>query len=714
LTGRRDLFYAFFWDRSNKIQRQQNDTFLNYTFKIQAIMRLFFLSVSAIAILAGCQDSKVKGSSKKDVLAANMDTTVDLSQDFFMYANGGWIKANPIPGAYGSWSIGNLVIEENQKRLKEISEKAATTNAAQGSAEQKIGDFWSTAMDTVNIEEQGLKPLQPYFDQIDRITDVNSLVKTVAALKKIGSSTLFSDYISQDDKNSEVMSFKLYQGGIGLPEREYYFKNDSSTVVIRNAYVKYIGKMLTMAGEDSVKANKEAQQILALETSLATASRKLEDLRDPYRNYNKMAIADLKNMASDIDWSGYLSNYGVKGIDSVIVGQPEFFTMLNAVLKSTPIEVWKSDLKFNLISDFSGALPDRFGVEAFNFNRLFSGATERRPRWKRVIQTEEQAMGEMLGQLYVKEFFNETAKKRYSDMVEAIREALKDRIGKLTWMSDETKQKAYTKLAAMKKKVGYPDKWKDFSAMEIGKKSYVQNLINANSWWHNYNLNKLGKPVDRDEWEMTPQTYNAYYNSSNNEIVLPAGIFTVPGYRDEELDDATAYGYAGASTIGHEITHGFDDEGRQYDEKGNLKSWWTAKDEEEFKKRAEMMVRQFNEYEPIKGYRINGKATLGENIADLGGILLGIEAFKKTEQYKKGELIAGQTPMQRYFLGYALGWMGHTKPDNLRNQLLTDVHSPAQYRVNGPFVDVDDFYTTFNIKSGSPMFRADSLRVRIW
>lgn len=323
-------------------------------------------------------------------------------------------------------------------------------------------------------------------------------------------------------------------------------------------------------------------------------------------------------------------------------------------------------------------------------------------------------MGEMLGQLYVKEFFNEKAKKRYEDMVEAVRAALKTRIGKLDWMSDSTKQKAYTKLAAIKKKVGYPDKWKDFSTMQIGKESYLQNLINANLWWHNYNINKLGKPVDRDEWDMYPQTYNAYYNPSNNEIVLPAGILTVPGYRDEELDDATVYGYAGASTIGHEITHGFDDEGRQFDAKGNLVSWWSANDEEMFNKKAAVMVKQFDEYEPLPGYNINGKATLGENIADLGGILLGLEAYKKTEEYKANKTVAGLTPLQRYFCGYALGWLGHTRDESLRNQLLTDVHSPAKYRVNGPFVDVDEFYTAFNIKPGDKMYRADSLRVRIW
>jgi putative endopeptidase len=600
------------------------------------------------------------------------------------------------------------------KRLREISEKADSANAAKGTVEQKIGDFWATAMDSVKIEQRGLQPLQPYLDKIAAINDIKSLVATVAELKRIGSSTLFSDYVLQDDKNSEVMAYRLNQGGIGLPEREYYFKTDSATEKIRAAYIKYIAKVLTMSGENSDSANKSAQNILALETSMAKASRKIEDLRDTYRNYTKMAITELGTISKNVDWPNFLKITGIKNIDSVIVGQPEFFLALNSLLKSTPIEVWKADLKFNLIADFSGSLPDAYGQEAFNFNKLLSGAKERRPRWKRVIQAEENSMGEMLGQLYVKEFFSETAKKRYNDMVEDIRGALKHRISQLAWMSDSTKAKAYIKLAAMKKKVGYPDKWKDFSAMDIGTDSWVQNSINANTWWHNYSVNKLGKPVDRDEWDMTPQTYNAYYNPSNNEIVLPAGIFTVPGYRDEELDDAVVYGYAGASTIGHEITHGFDDEGRQFDEKGNLESWWTKTDEAEFKKRAEVMVKQFNEYEPIKGYHINGKATLGENIADLGGILLGIEAFKNTEQYKKGEKIAGLIPMQRYFLGYALGWLGQTSDEQLRNRLLSDVHSPAKYRVNGPFVDVDEFYTAFNIQPGSAMYRQDSARVRIW
>ena len=673
-----------------------------------------FLSVAVLVTASSC-DTKVKSTStKKDFLADNLDTTVSPAEDFFQYANGGWIKKNPIPNDQATWGIGNLVNEENLNRLKSINEKAAAATATKGTADQKIGDFWKTAMDSAKIEGLGLKPLQPWFDKINRITDVRSLITTVAELKKIGSSTLFSDFVAQDDKNSEVMAYKLWQGGIGLPERDYYFNPDPSVANIRNEYVRYISKILTMAGDDSVAAAAAAKNIMTLETKLAKSSRKLEDLRDDYRNYNKMAVADLPKLSTNIDWANYFGISDVKNVDSVIVGQPEFFTALNQELKSTAISIWKSYLRFNLINDFAATLPDRFGIEAFNFNKLFSGAKERRPRWKRVLQNENNLMGELLGQLYVKEFFSETAKKRYEDMVEAIREALKNHITELTWMGDSTKQKAFTKLAAMKKKVGYPDKWKDFSVMDISTDSYVQNVINANQWWHNYNYNKLGKPVDRDEWDMSPQTYNAYYNPSNNEIVLPAGIFTVPGYMDDELDDALVYGYAAASTIGHEITHGFDDQGRKFDAKGNLSKWWTDKDSVEFSQRAEGIIRQFNEFEPVKGFHINGNATQGENIADLGGIVLGLEAFKKTEQYKKGEKISGLTPVQRYFLGYALGWLGHEREEVLRNQVMTDVHSPARYRVNGPFADVEEFYTAFNIKQGDKMYRADSLRVKIW
>jgi putative endopeptidase len=678
-------------------------------------MRIKFFLFYLVAVVAATScKNKQSETAKKDILVEDMDTTVSPATDFFQYANGGWLKRNPIPPAYSSWGIGNLVDEENNRRFREINEKAATANAAKGTTDQKIGDFWKTAMDSAKADALGLKPLQPWLDKINAITDLKSLVNTVAQLKKIGSSTLFSDFVTQDSKNSDAMIYYLFQGGLGLPEREYYFRKDSATANIRNEYVKYIAKTLTMSGEDSTTAKKDAKDIMALETKLATASRTLNDLRDDYKNYNKVAIADLPKLSPAIDWTSYLGTIGVKSIDSVIVGQPEFFKALNNVLTSTALPVWKSYLKFNLISDFSNELSDAYIQAAFDFSRLFTGAKQRRPRWKIVIGQENGLMGQILGQLYVKAYVSPKDKERYEVMTEAIRDALKDHISKLTWMSDSTKQKAYEKLASIKKKVFYPDKWRDYSALEIGTDSYVQNVINANEWRHNYQYNKLGKPVDRDEWGMNPQTYNAQYDPSNNDITLPAAQFIVPGFKDDELDDAIVYGYGAASTIGHEITHGFDDQGRKFDAKGNLKKWWTDADSAEFTKRAQLIIKQFDEFEPVKGYHIDGDRTQGENIADLGGIVLGIDAFKKTEQYKEGKKINGLTPMQRFFLGYALGWLNQTREEQLRSRLLTDVHSPAKYRVIGPFMDVDEFYTTFNIKPGDPMYRPDSLRARIW
>jgi len=670
-----------------------------------------------LIILSACTSSpggKKSMSAKSDYIFENLDTTADPAQDFFQYANGGWIKKNPIPNDQASWGIGHLVMEENMRRLREISDQAAAKSEPSGSAEQMIGDFWNSGMDSAKIEQDGLKHIQPYLERVQAVKDLPGLMALVTEFKTMGSSTFFSDFVNQDDKNSEAMIYTLYQGGIGLPEREYYFKNDSVTLQIRNKYAAYIGTVLHLTGKDSLDAHKAGIAILAMETRLAKASRKLEDLRDPYANYNKMAIADLKKISPMVDMPLHLKNTGVRHLDSIIVGQPEFFKAMNEVIKSTPIDLLKDYVQFNLVTDFASALPDTFGKKAFEFNKLFSGASERRPRWKRVMQSQENLIGEILGQLYVKEFFTPIAKKRYEDMTEAVREALRTRIKELTWMGDSTKAKAYVKLDAISKNVGYPDKWKDFSAMKISRESYLKNLISGNLWWHHYEMAKLGKPVDRSEWDMTPQTYNAYYNPSNNEIVLPAGVFTVPGYRDEELDDAVVYGNGGGSTIGHEITHGFDDQGRQYDDKGNLSSWWTETDEKEFNKRAKVMIDQFSNYEPLPGYKINGEATLGENIADLGGALLGLEAFKQTSQYKEGKNISGLSPTQRYFLGFALGWLGHAREEQLRNLILSDVHSPAKYRVNGPFSNVDEFYRAFVIKSGDGMYREDSVRVKIW
>ncbi len=677
------------------------------------MFKKFLPIVIAYFLLLSCNNNS-KTSVKPYVAASNLDTTVKPSDDFFEYANDGWLKRHPIPADQNGWGIGYVVNEENQKRLKTISEDAAKNEGSKGSASQMIGDFWTAAMDTAAIEKEGAKRLQPWLDTINSIQTIKSFTEIVSQLCGKGIDNLFDGGVAPDDKNSDVEAYTLGQGGLGLPDREYYFKTDSSSINIRNQYVKHIAKILELSGTDTSRAANGGTSILAFETKLAKVSSTREQLRDPYANYHKTAIGDLSKKYPVMDWEKFLSATGVKHIDSVIVRQPGFFSALNEILKSTPIDVLKDYLRFHLLEHYAAALPNAYGIEDFDFNKLLSGAKERQPRWKRVINSEQRVMGELLGQLYVKQYFNDSAKQRYIKMVEAIRDAYKERIQNLTWMSDSTKQKALIKLAAIKKKIGFPDKWKDFSGMDISKESYVKNLINADKWWYDFNINKLGKPVDKDEWDMYPQTYNAYYDPGNNEIVFPAAAFIVPGYDDAELDDATMWGYVGASYIGHEITHGFDDQGRLYDDKGNLHNWWTKEDSLQFTKRAEGIIKQFNAFEPVPGYHINGTVTQGENIADLGGLEIGLTAFRKSKAYADNKITDGFTPMQRFFLGYALSWLYETRDESLKTQILTDPHSPEKYRVNGPFVNIDEFYKAFNVKPGDKMYVPDSLRVKIW
>ncbi len=659
-------------------------------------------------------DTNTETKPVNDILASHLDTTVSPGEDFFEYANGGWLKQNPIPASESGWGIGNLVQEELYTRLRKINEDAVSKNAADGTVTQKIADFWKSGIDSLALDKAGISPLQNDLDKINAIQNINDLLKEAADLKTKGVRCLFGDYVSQDDKNSDVMAYKLDQGGLGMPNRDYYFKTDARTEGVRNAYKKYLLKTFKQLNNDSAAAQKNATAVYALETRLAKASRKLEDLRDPYKNYNKMDVQHLSRLASNINWNDFMKEVGITKLDSVIVGQPEFYTALNNEIKSTSINDWKSYLQFHLVQSYSGFLDSVSFNNAFTYTQNLSGAKEPRPRWKRVLDAEENSMGEALGQLFVKEYFNDKAKQRYNAIVENIRTSYKERINNLSWMSDSTKQKAIAKLTSITPKVGYPDKWKDFGALKIDKGAFALNIERARIWWHNYMVNKLGKPVDRTEWDMTPQTYNAYYNPSNNEIVLPAGIFAVPDYRDADLDDALVYGYAAASTVGHEITHGFDDQGRQYDPQGNLKNWWTVKDSAEFSARAKKIISQFNEYNPVDTLHVNGNATQGENIADLGGMLLGLDAFKKTDAYKKNEKIGGLTQLQRYFLGYALGWMYEDRKERLANQVMVDVHAPARERVNGPVVNLPEFYEAFGVKPGDKMYRPDSLRVHIW
>lgn len=673
--------------------------------------------IAAFAAFALCAyQARISVDPANDPVYKNLDQTVKPGDDFFRYANGGWIKRNPIPGAYSSWGIGNEVQEEIRGRLRKINEDALKANAPEGSSTQKIGDFYYTGLDSLSIEKAGVSPLQEKFDVIDRAKDIHDLLDAAALLTTTGTRNILGLRVEQDDKNSSKMMVQLNQTGLGLPNRDYYFKTDARITRIRNDYTgKHLPAMLALSGWDEARASAGAKSIYQIEKFLADSSRKLEDLRDPYNNYHKMPVAALHKLTPEIDWTDLFKQLEFATVDSVIVGQPEYYRAVNTALKTFSVDDWKAYLRWKLIASYAPYLSNAVGEESFRFGgKVLRGQKEQLPRWKRVLDNENGIMGELLGQLFVQEYFPQSSKNRYVAMVEAIRQSYREHIRKLDWMSPETKQKALEKLNAIHPKVGYPDHWKDFSALHISRGSYAGNVMNARHWSYLVNIHKLGKPVDHQEWGMTPQTYNASYSPSNNEITLPAAQFLIPGVKDDQVDDAVAYGYAAASTIGHEITHGFDDEGRQYDVKGNLKAWWKPQDSAKFAKKAQMLADQFSSYVVLDSLHVNGKATLGENIADLGGIVLGLDAFKKTQQYKEGKKINGLTPLQRFFLGYALGWLGHERDEALSNQILTDVHAPGFLRVNGPFTDVPEFYKAFHIKKGDKMWLDPEKRVKIW
>ncbi|EHQ29355.1 M13 family metallopeptidase [Mucilaginibacter paludis] len=677
------------------------------------------ISISAALtaiLLAGNLPGKAQSNPANDPVFQNIDQSVKPGTDFFHYANGKWLKDNPIPPAYSSWGIGNVVTEDIRIRLKKINENAVQARAAKGTSTQKIGDFYYSGMDSLNIDKQGVTAINEPLNKIEQIKDIKGLLDVTAYLSTIGARAFVGTYVGQDDKNSSKMMLQLGQTGLGLPNREYYFKTDARTSKIRTDYAgQYMPKMFKLSGLSDEQAQAAAKSVFAIEKDLADSSRKLEDLRDPYHNYNKMPVSELNKLTPNINWNTYFANAGIAKVDTVIVGQPEFYVAVNKYLKTFTIADWKAYLRWKLLTAYAPFLSKDFDQENFRFTGMvLSGRKVQLPRWKRVLDTENGIMGELLGQLFVKEYFPMKAKLRYTNLVEAIKQSYREHIAQLDWMSPETKQKALYKLNTINAKVGYPDKWKDFSNLNIDRGSYAVNVMHARHWAYLNNINKLGKPVDHTEWNMTPQTYNANYEPSNNEITLPAAQFIIPGIKDEDIDDAVVYGYSAASTIGHEITHGFDDEGRQYDAKGNLKAWWTPSDSVKFTQRAQVLVNQFNSYVVLDSLHVNGKACLGENIADLGGIVLGVDAFKKTAQYKEGKTINGLTPMQRFFLGYAIGWLGQQRDEELAQRILTDVHAPGFLRVNGPFSDVPEFYEAFGVKKGDAMWIDPDKRVKIW
>jgi putative endopeptidase len=649
-----------------------------------------------------------------DPLVQNMDPSVSPGADFFQYACGGWVKTHPIPASERGWGIANLVLEETYNQRLGICEGAARSGAAHGTSEQKVGDFWAVGMDSVTIEKQGAAPLKPYLDAVDAVRTRPELLRTVARLHVSGFSPLYSLFVGQDERNSDRYLVHLYQGGIRLPDRDYYFNDDSTTKHVRAEYVRHVAAMFRLLGEPEAQARRSSATVVHIETELARRSRTLEERRDPWANYHKMSLAELEALTPAIDWKTQFADMALAAGDTVIVAQPEFLGQADSLLKAVPLDEWKTYLRWNVVHELASRLSRPFDLENFHFyGTVLSGIRAQRPRWKRVLDAEEDGIGELVGEVWVKKYCSPATKARYEKLTNDIIEVYRDRIRNLPWMSEETKQKALAKLDHVTRKVAYPDKWRDYSKMDLDRGSFAADQVKIDEWWFRHEADKLGKPIVRTEWDMTPQTYNAYYDGSKVEIVLPAAAFMLPGIPDSLVDDALLYSYAGGSTIGHEITHGFDDEGRQFDDKGNMNPWWTDRDSVQVTERAKKLVDQFDQYK-VGDRHVRGQATLGENIADLGGVVLGYEAFKKTDQWKSGEKINGLTPDQRYFLGYALSWLGQRRPESLAQQIMTDVHSPQFLRVNGPLANIPEFYAAFGIKPGDAMWRPDSDRVAIW
>jgi putative endopeptidase len=650
-----------------------------------------------------------------DPLISHIDSTVLPGSDFFMFANGKWFKENPIPPSEPSNGIWQLIQDTINVQIRSLCQSsAALKNVKAGSNKQKIGDFYFSGMDSVNLNKKGLTDIKNDLNRIDGISDIKSLIKEAAYIHAVSGSPFFAFGVGQDDKISSKNAVFIWQGGLSLPDKRYYFDADSAAIKIRQEFIDHLNNIFLIIGYDKEKAKVSAANLMKLETALAGFCRNREDTRDPLKNYNKISYHSLNTTTPYFDWNIFLKETGLHNVDTVILGQPEFLTSLNTLIQTVNLDNWKDYLKYHFIRGLSRYLDDKMYLEFFNFySRILRGVEEPKPRWKRVVEQTDASLGELIGQVYVKEYLPKGTKEKLLEIGNAIKEVYAQRIKKLDWMSDATKLKALAKLNKIIMKIGYPDKWKDLKAMRIDRTSYIHNGINANRWEFNFMIAKYGKPVDRTEWDMEPQTYNAYYSPTNNEIVIPGCNIIVPGYEHKLGDDAILYGIIGA-TFGHEITHGFDDQGSKYDDKGNLNNWWISEDSVKFFDKTKMIVEQFNNYIAVDSLHINGELTQGENIADLGGTVMAFEAFKKTQQYKNNGMIAGYTPAQRFFLGYALGWMVHERPETIANQVRSDEHSPVKFRVNGPLCNIHEFYNAFGVKEGDPMWRPEKERIVIW
>lgn len=672
-------------------------------------MKKMMLPVLIGLSVAACKNNT---ADKSYFDKAGMDTTVQPGDNFFMYANGTWIKNAKIPDDQSGWGSFYTLYDENLAKLRTILEEtSAKTDHAKGSAAQKVGDFFASGMDTVGIEKKGYEPLKPMLAKIDAVKDYKELQTLLAEAEASGEGSLFSYYVGADEKNSAVNILSLYQSGTTLPEKDYYTKQDSITKNIRTKLVVHAAKYFELTGMASADAQKNAASVLALETLLAASHLTPVEQRDPVKNYNKMSIADLQKRTPNIAWTTNLEKIGAK-VDSINVGQPKYYETLSALLASQPIDVWKSKVKFDYISKKAGLLSKAFRDERFSFNQIFSGAKKQEDRWKVMVNRTDGSLKDLLGEVYVAKYFPPEAKKRMDELVNNLQAAFKLRIAKLDWMSDSTKTRAQEKLAAFLKKIGYPSVWKKYDDVTITRDNLFENMRQVAMHDHKEAVAKIGKPVDKTEWGMTAPEVNAYYNPTFNEIVFPAGILQFPFF-DLGADDAINYGGIGM-VIGHEMTHGFDDQGRQYDAQGNLKDWWTKTDGDKFKVKADGVVAQYNNYVVLDSLHVNGALTLGENLADIGGLAIAYDAFKMTKQGQGTEKIDGFTPDQRFFLGYAQVWKLVNRPETMRTRITTDPHSPEEYRVNGPLANFDPFYAAFGVTEKHKLYRKPADRAKIW
>lgn len=670
-----------------------------------------FVALS-LALLAGC-NSRKEAALTSGIDLANLDTTVAPGTDFYQYACGGWMKNHPLTDEYSQFGSFHQLAENNTKQLQELITEIAATEHAPGSIDQKIGDLYKIAMDSVKLNKDGAAPILPLLQKIAAVKSSADVMPMMAELVNEGIGSYFGFGVSADEKNSSMNIFQIGQGGIALGERDYYLATDSATQKIRDEYKKHIVKLFQLVGDDEATATKKMQAILEIETAIAKASKSRAELRDPEANYNKMTLDEFKKLTPDMDWDTYLNAIGAKGVNELVVGQVAPLQEVNKLLKTFPVEKHIAYLQGRVIRNAASYLSDDFRAEVFNFSgKVLSGAKEDRPRWKRTIGEIDDVLGEAVGQMYVQKYFPAAAKERMQHLVKNLQTALGERISNLEWMSDSTKQKALEKLNAFTVKVGYPDKWKDYTTLEIKNDSYWENMVRASRWQLADEMDRIGKPVDKSEWLMTPQTVNAYYNPTTNEICFPAGILQPPFF-DMNADDAFNYGAIGV-VIGHEMTHGFDDQGRQYDKEGNLTDWWNAADAENFKNRAQVMIDFFNNIEVLPGLHANGEITQGENIADHGGLKVSYQAFKEATKDAPLPVKDGFTPEQRFYLAYANVWASNTRDEMIRMLTRMDVHSLAKWRVDGALPQIQEWYDAFGITENDSLYIAPEKRASIW